>query len=411
VSAKRLHKFLILGILALPAAAQVPVTPIVQPRVTFVNADGGPCAGCNLWTYAAGTTTPLATYTDATGTSQNTNPIILDAAGGANIWLGANSYKLILKDASGATIWSVDQIRSGSLLPCSSANAIQAANSAVNGLNCDPAITINTVTHTINIGTLSTNYVTIGALGTPTSWTFDTTSPATAAASIGAMGDGAGTTTPNRIALSTSTAHAITYSSAIPDGITAITRAPTDNSTNIATTAYVATPGGISPTALIINGGSALTDNQGTGVKVQHSTGTTTPNNCAKFDAAGNVIDSGAPCSTATPRTCNSNGCYRVDGDGTIEAWGTVSVPASGTGTNTATITFPTSFTTATNLAVTISTVGVAGSGDPNDPPGAQLSSVSTTGAGVFMARFIQASEGGGNFDNTITLMWHATGN
>lgn len=164
--------------------AQVPVTPISQPRVTFVNAAGQPCAGCTLASFAAGTTTPLATYTDGSGISQNTNPIILDASGGAFIWLGTNSYKLILKDSLGNIIWSVDGVKAGQLLPCSSANAVQSANTAVNGLTCDPTITINTTTHTINVGTLPTNHVTIGAVSTPTSWTFDTTSPTSALNSI-----------------------------------------------------------------------------------------------------------------------------------------------------------------------------------------------------------------------------------
>lgn len=170
--------------------AQVPVTPISQPRVTFVNASGGPCSGCTLSSFAAGTTTPLATYTDSTGVSQNTNPVVLDAAGGAFIWLGANSYKLILKDPLGATIWSVDHVNSAQLLPCATANAIQSANSAVNALTCDPTITINTTSHTVNIGTLGANHVIIGALGTPTLWTFDTTSPATALASLNPGGGG-----------------------------------------------------------------------------------------------------------------------------------------------------------------------------------------------------------------------------
>jgi len=82
-----------LAILCATAYGQVPVSPIVQPHMTFVNGSGGPCAGCSLFSYGAGTTTPLATYTDASGTSQNTNPIILDAAGGAQIWLGAKTTR------------------------------------------------------------------------------------------------------------------------------------------------------------------------------------------------------------------------------------------------------------------------------------------------------------------------------
>lgn len=400
---------LLLPLLCIPCFAQVPVAPATIPYITFVNGSGGPCASCTLESYAAGTTTPLATYTDATGTGQNTNPIVLDAAGGANIWLGANSYKFILKDASGTIIWTVDGVNAGSLVPCSTVNAIQIGNNSGKGLTCDPNITINTVTHTINVGTLPSSHVTIGALGTPTSWTFDTTSPATALASLGAGSIGSGTA--NQIAIYPVSGNNVQGSSAIPNGITATTQSPTDNSTKVATTAYVASPGGISPTAIILNGGVSMSDNQGNGAKVQHSTGTTTTDHCANYDANGNVKDAGAVCATVTTlRTCNANGCYRIEGDGTIQEWGTVSVPPSGTGTNTSTITFPTAFTTTSNLSVTISTVGIAGSGDPNDPPGAQLSNVSTTTAGVFMARFIQASEGGGHFDNTITLNWSAIG-
>lgn len=125
--------------------------------------------------------------------------------------------------------------------------------------------------------------------------------------------------------------------------------------------------------------------------------------------ANGNANCTAAPASVGTA-VCVSTGCYRIATDGVTEEWGTVSVPPSGTGTNNATISFPHTFTSTSNLAVTFSTVGIAGSGDPNDPPGAQLSSLSTSSASVFMARFIQASEGGGTFNNTITLTWHAIG-
>lgn len=39
-----------------------------------------------------------------------------------------------------------------------------------------------------------------------------------------------------------------------------------------------------------------MTGNQGNGALVQHSTGATTANDCAKFDANGNVVDAGAAC-------------------------------------------------------------------------------------------------------------------
>ena len=105
---------------ALCATAHATITqPILQPHVTFVDASGNPCAGCSLYTYSAGTTTALPTYTCASATScSNTNPIVLDPAGGATIWLGQTAYKFVLKDASGGTIWTVDQVVSMTTLGC-----------------------------------------------------------------------------------------------------------------------------------------------------------------------------------------------------------------------------------------------------------------------------------------------------
>jgi len=76
----------------------------------FFAADGTPLVGGKLYTYAAGTTTPSATYTDSTGASANTNPIILDSRGEANVWLSGSLYKFELKDSVDALIWTVDNV-------------------------------------------------------------------------------------------------------------------------------------------------------------------------------------------------------------------------------------------------------------------------------------------------------------
>jgi len=289
---------LLFPLLWLPATAQVPVAPVNMPHVTFVNASGGACAGCSLQTFIAGTTTPQPTYTDASGTSVNTNPIVLDAAGGANIWVGRLSYKFILKDTLGNTIWTVDNVNEGNLFPCGPAGSVQISNTAVTGLTCDANIFIDPINHTLNVGILPRNYVTIGALSTPTSWTFDTTSPATALASLGGGTISPGTT--NQIAIYPAAGNNLQGVSAIPNGITATTQAPSDNTSKVATTGYVATPGTINPTSVQVATGVAMTDNQGNGTKVQHSTGTTTTNDCTKFDTTGNVVDAGAPCLAGT---------------------------------------------------------------------------------------------------------------
>lgn len=81
----------------------------------FFDSNGNPLAGGKLFTYAAGTTNPLTTYTDATGTVQNPNPIILNSAGFASpgIWLTTAAYKFQLQNSSNVVQWTVDNILSG----------------------------------------------------------------------------------------------------------------------------------------------------------------------------------------------------------------------------------------------------------------------------------------------------------
>jgi hypothetical protein len=80
------------------------------PKLQFFTEGGIPLAGGKLYSYAAGTTTPLATYTTSSGIQNNTNPIILDSRGEAAVWLGAASYKLTLTNSNDVEIWAVDNI-------------------------------------------------------------------------------------------------------------------------------------------------------------------------------------------------------------------------------------------------------------------------------------------------------------
>lgn len=84
------------------------------PIQRFQDNNNNPLAGGQLYTYQAGTSTPQATYTDSTGGTPNTNPVIMNARGEANVWLTTGQgYKLVLKDASANTIWTQDQVFSG----------------------------------------------------------------------------------------------------------------------------------------------------------------------------------------------------------------------------------------------------------------------------------------------------------
>lgn len=78
------------------------------------NDAGLPLAGGKIFTYTAGTSTPLATYTDYTGNIAHSNPIVLDASGRVNeIWLTEGlTYKFVVEDAVGNLIGTYDNINS-----------------------------------------------------------------------------------------------------------------------------------------------------------------------------------------------------------------------------------------------------------------------------------------------------------
>lgn len=74
------------------------------PKFRFFTAGGTstpvrPLVGGKVYFYEAGTTTPKDTYTSSTGLVANTNPVILNARGEADIWLGDGSYKMVVTDA------------------------------------------------------------------------------------------------------------------------------------------------------------------------------------------------------------------------------------------------------------------------------------------------------------------------
>jgi hypothetical protein len=81
------------------------------PKQQFFDANGNPLVAGKVYTYAGGTTTPIATFTDQAGSSTNTNPIILDARGMANIWLQPTiAYKFLITDSNDVTQYTTDNI-------------------------------------------------------------------------------------------------------------------------------------------------------------------------------------------------------------------------------------------------------------------------------------------------------------
>ncbi len=90
-----------------------PQTGQVMPPPVFTayDANGDPCNGCKLYSYAAGTTTPQNTYTTSALSVANANPVVLDSAGRATVFVSPTlSYKFVLKTAADVDIYTVDSV-------------------------------------------------------------------------------------------------------------------------------------------------------------------------------------------------------------------------------------------------------------------------------------------------------------
>ena len=92
------------------------------PKQKFFDNNGVPLNKGQLFVYQAGTTTKATTWTDSSGGTTNTNPIILDYRGECNLWVSPNvSYKYVLASATDtdpptSPIWSVDNIVNSQLI-------------------------------------------------------------------------------------------------------------------------------------------------------------------------------------------------------------------------------------------------------------------------------------------------------
>lgn len=131
-----------------------------SPKAQFLDANGAPLAGGKVFTYAAGTTTPLATYTTGAAGTANTNPIILDARGEADIfYTNGVSYKIVLKDSADATIWTVDNIVVAGSMSLQNANSVSITGGTIgsgvtfNGNSTGTAANVTGIVAVVNGGT------------------------------------------------------------------------------------------------------------------------------------------------------------------------------------------------------------------------------------------------------------------
>jgi hypothetical protein len=90
------------------------LSPVGGAAAQFFTNTGAVLTGGKLYTYAAGTTTPLTSYTTSVGNVARTNPIVLDAAGrvpsGGEIWITSAAYKFVLTDSTDVLIATYDNL-------------------------------------------------------------------------------------------------------------------------------------------------------------------------------------------------------------------------------------------------------------------------------------------------------------
>jgi microcystin-dependent protein len=92
--------------------ASVLLSPVGNGQQFFDN-NGIPNAGGLIYTYQAGSSTLLTTYTTVNGTIANTNPIVLDAYGRtpSEIWMQTGySYKFVIQTAATVTLQTLDNL-------------------------------------------------------------------------------------------------------------------------------------------------------------------------------------------------------------------------------------------------------------------------------------------------------------
>lgn len=88
----------------------MPTTTLMPlPKQQFLTNTGAPLIGGKVYTFAAGTSTPKATYADSDGTIEQENPIMLNLRGEPQspiYWSG--NYRVEVRNALGGLIYTVD---------------------------------------------------------------------------------------------------------------------------------------------------------------------------------------------------------------------------------------------------------------------------------------------------------------
>ena len=117
-------------------------TIMPSPKMQFLDGNGNPLTSGLLYTYSAGTTTPKTTYTTAAASTPNTNPVVLDSAGRANVFLvSGQGYKFVLANAADVIQYTVDNITAAGTMSTQNADAVAITGGSISGVTITGPIT------------------------------------------------------------------------------------------------------------------------------------------------------------------------------------------------------------------------------------------------------------------------------
>ena len=145
----------------------------------FFDDAGAALAGGKVYTYAAGTLTPKTTYTTEAGTVANANPIILDSAGRASIFLiPGEAYKFILQNSLSTTLMTLDTVTAAGTMASQNSGAVAITGGTIAGV-------------TITGGTFSGNAANVTGVVAIANGGTSSTTAAAALSALGAAAAGA----------------------------------------------------------------------------------------------------------------------------------------------------------------------------------------------------------------------------
>lgn len=118
------------------------IAPLIKQQ--FLDANGNPLSYGIVYTYNAGTTNTKVTWIDAAQSSPNTNPILLDSRGQADIWLyPGEGYKFVVMNSSSVLQYTVDNVTSAGTMSTQNADAVAITGGSITGVTITGPITGN----------------------------------------------------------------------------------------------------------------------------------------------------------------------------------------------------------------------------------------------------------------------------